>query len=95
MGEPAFHLTTVFASKDLLGRDVKQVNICFRYALTFFSPIKQTNQKKELLIECVRKNMLQGEEVFYTLENKTKRRKENGRLYCKCFFFCSVLTKLY
>jgi len=25
MGEPVFHLTTVFASKDLLGKDVKQV----------------------------------------------------------------------
>lgn len=39
--------------------------------------------------------MLQGEEVFYTLENKTKRRKENGRLYCKCFFFFAVFSLSY
>lgn len=37
MGEPASHLTTVFASKDLLGKDVRQVRVKFSSTPTFLS----------------------------------------------------------
>lgn len=39
MEEPASHLITVFASKDLLGRDVRQVRGHFISTPTFLSKI--------------------------------------------------------
>lgn len=60
MGEPASHLTTAFASKDLLGRDVRQVRVNFSSTPTYLSSkIAQVR----LLTECARRDEEQEEEV--------------------------------
>lgn len=60
MGEPASRLTTVFASKDLLGRDARQVRVHFSSTPTFLST---KIAQGALLTECYRRDEKQEEEV--------------------------------
>lgn len=59
MEEPASHLITAFASKDLLGRDARQVRGYFISTPTFPSKIACGR----LLPECGRSDNKQDEEV--------------------------------
>lgn len=60
MGEPASRLTTAFASKDLLGRDARQVRVKFSSTPTFLS---SKIARGRLLAECARRDEKQEEEV--------------------------------